>query len=94
MSRIRCSLRNSLATADQEALNDIGFIWNSRKHMQLQRLEVYRLFKEKTGMTIIPNSFLVPAEEPWPRSISPLNIPIIVVETLVCDVLGSVGAAA
>ena len=49
-------------------MESIGFIWNSRKHMQLQRLQVYRLFKEKTGLAVIPNSFLVPAEEPWPRS--------------------------
>ena len=73
MSKIRSKLRKSLTAADLEALKSIGFVWNSRKYMQLQRLEVYRLFKERTGLAVIPNSFLVPAEKPWPRS-APIQI--------------------
>ena len=61
---------SGLSELDIKALDEIGFIWNRRQRLNnIDLLNILLLYKSIHGNINIATSYVIPNEDPWPKSL-------------------------
>ncbi|KAF0685117.1 Aste57867_22942 [Aphanomyces stellatus] len=61
--------RKKLAPAIVAQLDALGFVWDLKRYKWQLHLHALSLYKATFGDTLVPQSFVVPAQAPWPASL-------------------------
>ncbi|KAF0698450.1 Aste57867_10935 [Aphanomyces stellatus] len=69
---------SSLSSAHVDALDALGFVWNAQDDTWQRNVDALTRFKALFGHTRVPEAFVVPSDEPWPKQLHGFRLGVFV----------------